>query len=172
MSSYKELCLGCLALQVCPSLPPLAQSLSQRPRSFCTATGIIRWTKVSEALGTRLPLVASFCICCVIYTFFSGFELIFLCFTQFGGSCLCLNLYNFRGTAPLSTYLYQVTENRDVFFVRFYICFSCLVLTILDNLDLSGRSPSRSSHQSPRAINLQHQFSSNQGVQQQETRWL
>ena len=26
-----------------------------------------------KALGTRLPLVASFCICCVIYTFFSGF---------------------------------------------------------------------------------------------------
>ena len=97
--------------------------------------------------------------------------MIFLCFTQFGGSCLCLNLYKFHGTAPLSICLYQVTENR-MFFVRFYICFSRLVLTILDNLDLSGRSPYRSSHQSPRAIDLQHQFSSNQDVQQQETRWL
>ena len=33
------------------------QSRSQRPRSFCTATGIpIRWTKVTEALGTRLDV--------------------------------------------------------------------------------------------------------------------
>lgn len=33
-----------------------SQSRSQRPRSFCTATGItyIRCTKVTEALGTRL----------------------------------------------------------------------------------------------------------------------
>ena len=32
-----------------------------------------------------LPIRFSFCTCCVIDTFFSCFEKLFLCFTQFGG---------------------------------------------------------------------------------------
>ena len=40
---------------------------------------------------STLPIRFSFCICCIIYTFFSCFEQLFLCFTQFGGGSHDLN---------------------------------------------------------------------------------
>ena len=50
-------------------------------------------------------------ISCVIYTFISCFELLFLFFT--GGGFHCLNLDRFRGgTAPLSRSLYSVQKEE------------------------------------------------------------
>jgi len=47
-----------------------------------------------------LSIRASFYICCVIYTFFSCFEQIFLCFAQFGGGSRCLNFDSLRANFP------------------------------------------------------------------------
>ena len=41
------------------------------------------------------------CSCYVIYTFFSCFEQLFLCFTQFGGGQHCFSFDKFHDTAPL-----------------------------------------------------------------------
>ena len=41
------------------------------------------------------------CSCCVIYTFFSCFEQLFLCFTQFGGGQHYFNFDKFHDTVPL-----------------------------------------------------------------------
>ena len=41
------------------------------------------------------------CSCYVTYTFFSCFEQLFLCFTQFGGGQHCFNFDKFHDTAPL-----------------------------------------------------------------------
>ena len=49
--------------------------------------------------STMLKLQAS--VYCVFYAFFSCFEQLFLCFTQFGGSIHCLNLVKFHDTDPL-----------------------------------------------------------------------
>ena len=40
-------------------------------------------------------------ICCVIYTFFQGFDRLFYCFTQFGDSSRSLNFDKLLDTAPL-----------------------------------------------------------------------
>ena len=42
----------------------------------------------------KFVIYASFCICCVIFTFYS-------CFTLFGGNSQFLNFDKFRYTAPL-----------------------------------------------------------------------
>ena len=52
---------------------------------------------------------ASFCMCCVIYTLFSCFERLFLCFAQFGGISYCLNFDKFPDTASLSSRRKQPT---------------------------------------------------------------
>ena len=62
---------GTLVLSYWPSAPfwpLLVQSRSQRPRSFCP----IRWTNVTDALGTRLVLVRTFWRFVVDYRFFEG----------------------------------------------------------------------------------------------------
>ena len=41
------------------------------------------------------------CSCYVTYTFFSCFEQLFLCFTQFGGGQHCFSFDKFHDTAPL-----------------------------------------------------------------------
>ena len=52
--------------------------------------------------SSRFSIRASFCICCAIYTIFSCFEQLFLCFCQFGGSWHFLNFDKFRDAVPLS----------------------------------------------------------------------
>ena len=53
-------------------------------------------------------------------TFFSCFEQLFLCFTQFGSSTRCLNFVRFHDTAPLSSLmtfgegLYKEGGDRDL----------------------------------------------------------
>ena len=44
-----------------------------------------------------------FYICYLIYTFFSRFEGVFFCFTQFGGSFYSQNVDKFLDTAPFIT---------------------------------------------------------------------
>ena len=48
-------------------------------------------------------------MCCVIYTLFSCFERLFLCFAQFGGISYCLNFDKFPDTASLSSRRKQPT---------------------------------------------------------------
>ena len=52
--------------------------------------------------SSRLSIRASFCICCAIYTIYSCFEQLLLCFSQFGGSWRFLNFDKFRDAVPLS----------------------------------------------------------------------
>ena len=52
---------------------------------------------------------ASFCMCCVIYTLFSCFERLFLCFARFGGISYCLNFDKLPDTASLSSLRKQLT---------------------------------------------------------------
>ena len=52
---------------------------------------------------------ASFCMCCVIYTLFSCFERLFLCFARFGGISYCLNFDKLPDTASLSSRRKQPT---------------------------------------------------------------
>ena len=52
---------------------------------------------------------ASFCMCCVIYTLFSCFERLFLCFARFGGISYCLNFDKLPDTASLGSRRKQPT---------------------------------------------------------------
>ena len=52
-----------------------------------------------------LSVCSSVCISCVMYTFFSYFELLFLCCTQFSGSSYCLNFDYFHYTSSLGPFL-------------------------------------------------------------------
>ena len=53
--------------------------------------------------SSSLSIRASFCICCVIYTFFLLFERLFLCFIQFGFSSRCLNFDKRRASATFKS---------------------------------------------------------------------
>ena len=61
-----------------------------------------RWTRYECTWGeNRVQIQQSHnaCSCCVIYTSFSCFELLFLCFAQFGSSSHGLNVEKFHDTA-------------------------------------------------------------------------
>ena len=61
--------------------------------------------------SSSLSIRATFCICCVIYTFLYCFERLFLCFTQFGGSSHSLNFDKFRDTASLTINNYSMSAH-------------------------------------------------------------
>ena len=52
------------------------------------------------------------CSCYVTYTFFSCFEQLFLCFTQFGGGQHCFSFDKFHDTAPLQKKKKKKKERR------------------------------------------------------------
>ena len=61
-----------------------------------------RWTRYECTRGENCVHIQqshNACSCCVIYTFFSCFELLFLCFAQFGSSSHGLNAEKFHDTA-------------------------------------------------------------------------
>ena len=61
--------------------------------------------------SSSLSIRATFCICCVIYTFFYCFKRLFLCFTKFGGSYHSLNFDKFRDTASLTINNYSMSAH-------------------------------------------------------------
>ena len=53
------------------------------------------------------------CSCYVTYTFFSCFEQLFLCFTQFGGGQHCFSFDKFHDTAPLQKKKKKKKRNKE-----------------------------------------------------------